>query len=99
MFKTFRTFVMALFVLFSFISVSHANEYSIDDVDINQAYRVYDKYTGELVLDCAFEPVIVKDCGYEYVIMTVCDMHGNCAAYEFENRLIFEKISPENIIR
>lgn len=96
MFKMFRTFVMAVFVVFNLISVSHANEY---DVDINQAYRVYDKYTGELILDVAFEPVLVKGEDYEYVIMTVCDMHGYCAAYEFENRILLEKVSPEDIIR
>lgn len=68
------------------------------DVDINQAFRVYDKITGELILDCAFEPVLVKSHGCEYVIMTVCDMHGDCAAYEFENRILLEKLSPEDIV-
>ena len=99
MFKMFRTFVMAMFVVFNLISVSHANEYDIYDVDINQAFRVYDKYTGELILDVAFEPVLVKGEDYEYVIMTVCDMHGYCAAYEFENRILLEKLNPEDIIR
>lgn len=101
-FLMFRKVIMSAMLVLSLCSSACAHDVSsvtMDDVDVNQAFRVYDKTTGELILDCGFEPVHVCGDGYEYVIMTVCDMHGNCAAYEFSPNIILEKLNPEDIIR
>ena len=91
-----KTIIFGIMSLLLIPSFSFASD---EEPDINQAFRVYDKYTGELIVNVAFEPVLIEGDGYEYVIMTICDMHGYCAAYEFENRILLEKINIKDIIR
>lgn len=90
----FKTIITSAILSFSIVSSAFAF-----DVNENEAYRVYDMYTGEPIVDIAFEPYYANYNGTEIVTLTVCDKeYGDCIAYEFQN-VILEKIPVENIVR